>query len=452
MSLIKDSKTTKYALRKTSVAFGSVAVATVLAVAGAASVSADEVASATTTVTSTTATPTRSTTETKEVAVPDYLETAKTDAATTGLEVTETEAKTQADEKTAEQDYVKQAIAMDKTVADYKAEVAANQATYEKEKAVVDAKNAAAQAAYDKEVETYNKEQAAYEKAVAENAAALADNQAAKATYEKAFEEYQTAFKAYIESVKAKQAVETENNLAQKAYDIKLADYKEKKRLYDEAQAAYLIDNELYKKKKAQYDDAKDAFNKMVKERGGNPEKYKQDLTFLPEELADGETTTLYHQTTGLTTYLTKEGQSRLYGDGKATKMYETKNLQDSDLTTTNPYADNEIEWAVVKVGDKFDVTYKGLRQANIKEGRDIKRIAKVVYKYEVKSLPSNDGRGIVQIYNDPAVTMTIGSSTDTDQPVTVGVDVEFYDENDQLINLANHNAILALNSLNHWN
>ena len=51
MSLIKDSKTTKYALRKTSVAFGSVAVATVLAVAGAASVSADEVVSATTKVT-----------------------------------------------------------------------------------------------------------------------------------------------------------------------------------------------------------------------------------------------------------------------------------------------------------------------------------------------------------------------------------------------------------------
>ncbi|MFQ9597345.1 MAG: hypothetical protein ACLRZG_04895 [Streptococcus sp.] len=70
------------------------------------------------------------------------METAKTNAATTGLEVTETEAKTQADEKTAEQDYAKQAIAMDKTVADYKAEVAANQATYEKEKAVVDAKNA----------------------------------------------------------------------------------------------------------------------------------------------------------------------------------------------------------------------------------------------------------------------------------------------------------------------
>ncbi len=35
-------------------------------------------------------------------------------------------------------------------------------------------------------------------------------------------------------------------------------------------------------------DDAQDAFNKMVAERGGNPAKYKQDLTFLSEELADG--------------------------------------------------------------------------------------------------------------------------------------------------------------------
>ena len=38
------------------------------------------------------------------------------------------------------------------------------------------------------------------------------------------------------------------------------------------------------------------------------------------------------------------------------------------------------------------------------------------------------------------------------ENPVTVGVDIEFYDENDQLIDLSQHNAILALNSLNHWN
>ena len=56
MSSLKNNKTIKYALRKTSVAFGSVAVATVIAVAGIAvagiaTVSADETSSATTPVT-----------------------------------------------------------------------------------------------------------------------------------------------------------------------------------------------------------------------------------------------------------------------------------------------------------------------------------------------------------------------------------------------------------------
>ena len=47
-------------------------------------------------------------------------------------------------------------------------------------------------------------------------------------------------------------------------------------------------------------------------------------------------------------------------------------------VTTTNPYANNEIEWGVVKVGDKFDVTYTGLTQAKIVKGSEEKRIAKV--------------------------------------------------------------------------
>ena len=453
MSSLKNNKTIKYALRKTSVAFGSVAVATVIAAAGIATVSADETSSATTPVTSIT---TVAGEETKEVAVPEKLEEAKTAATNEGLEVKETETKKQDSEEAAAKDYEKQVTDINKTVADYKAEVTANQEAFEKEKAEVDAKNAAAQANYDKELEAYNEKLTAYKKELtektAEKTAVEKSNEEARVAYEKALEEYNTALAAYNASVKANEEATESNKLAQAEYEAKLADYKTKKAAYDEAQAAYLIELEIYNKKKAQYDDAKDAFNKMVAERGGNPEKYKQDLTFLSEELADGETTKITHQTTGLTTYLTKEGQSRMYGDGKATKMYETKNLQDSDLTTTNPYANNEIEWGVVKVGDKFDVTYTGLTQAKIVKGSEEKRIAKVVYKYEVKSLPSSDGKGIVQIYNDPAVTMTIGSSTDTENPVTVGVDIEFYDENDQLIDLSQHNAILALNSLNHWN
>ena len=67
MSSFKNNKTIKYVLRKTSVAFGSVAVATMIATAGIATVSADEISSASISVTSTT---TVTGEETKEVAVP----------------------------------------------------------------------------------------------------------------------------------------------------------------------------------------------------------------------------------------------------------------------------------------------------------------------------------------------------------------------------------------------
>ncbi|MFS9314636.1 GbpC/Spa domain-containing protein [Streptococcus infantis] len=449
MSSLKAQKKIKYALRKTSVAFGSVAVATVITAAGIASVSADETSSASKPVSSTTTVVNEST---KEVAVPEALEKAKTAASNEGLEVKETETRQHDSEEAATKDYEKQVTDIHKTVADYKAQVVANQEAYEKEKAEVASKNAAEQANYEKELNSYNEQLVTYEKALTEKAAIEESNAETRAAYEKKLEEYNTALAAYNASVKANQEATNSNKLAQDEYEAKMAEYKTKKAAYDEAQAAYLIKLEVYNKKKAQYDDAKEAFNKMVAERGGNPEKYKQDLTLLPEELAEGETTKITHQITGITAYLTREGQSRMYGDGKATKMYETKNLKDSDLTTTNPYANNEIEWAVVKVGDKFDVTYNGLTQAKITYGNKEIPIAKVVYKYEVKSLPSSDGRGIVQIYNDPAVTMTIGSSTETENPAIVAVDIEFYDKNNQLLSLTNPNALLALNSLNHWN
>ena len=87
MSSLKNNKTIKYVLRRTSVAFGSVAVVTVIAAAGIATVSADETTSATTPVTSII---TVAGEETKEVAVPERLEEAKTAATNEGLEVKET--------------------------------------------------------------------------------------------------------------------------------------------------------------------------------------------------------------------------------------------------------------------------------------------------------------------------------------------------------------------------
>ena len=77
--------------------------------------------------------------------------------------------------------------------------------------------------------------------------------------------------------------------------------------------------------------------------------------------------------------------------------------------------------------------------------------ITRVIYRYEILSLPSNDGKGIAAVNNDPTVTLTVGASTDKDKPVKVAVDVEFYDNAGNKFDLQKYNAIVALNSLNHW-
>ena len=82
---------------------------------------------------------------------------------------------------------------------------------------------------------------------------------------------------------------------------------------------------------------------------------------------------------------------------------------------------------------------------------KDMHPIKRVIYRYEILSLPSNDGKGIAAISADPTVTMTVGASTDQNKPVKVAVDVEFYDGDGNKFDLTQHNAIVALNSLNHW-
>ena len=78
----------------------------------------------------------------------------------------------------------------------------------------------------------------------------LVDNQGCKSCYEKPLKNTKLLLKLILSLLKLNKPLRRKTIWPKKAYDIKLADYKEKKRLYDEAQAAYLIDNELYKKKK----------------------------------------------------------------------------------------------------------------------------------------------------------------------------------------------------------
>ena len=86
-----------------------------------------------------------------------------------------------------------------------------------------------------------------------------------------------------------------------------------------------------------------------------------------------------------------------------------------------------------------------------MRENVNVNPIKRVIYRYEIISLPSNDGKGIAAVSADPTVTLTVGASTDKLKPVKVAVDVEFYDGNGRRFDLTKHNAIVALNSLNHW-
>ena len=155
------------------------------------------------------------------------------------------------------------------------------------------------------------------------------------------------------------------------------------------------------------------------------------------------------HTIDGISTYLTREAQERL--NISNVHQYDSNELKASDIVATSPWENNKTEYIQVKEGDKFVVTYDNLNKSSMREGEDMHPIKRVIYRYEILSLPSKDGKGIAAVSNDPTVTLTVGASTDQDKPVKVAVDVEFYDGNGNKFDLTQHNAIVALNSLNHW-
>ena len=167
-----------------------------------------------------------------------------------------------------------------------------------------------------------------------------------------------------------------------------------------------------------------------------------QDLTFQREAGA-------IHTITGINAYLTREAQARL--NTSNVHQYDSNKLTASDIVTTSPWANNETEYIQIKEGDKFVVTYDNLNKSSMREDSNMHPIKRVIYRYEILSLPSNDGKGIAAVNSDPTVTLTVGASSDQNKPIKVAVDIEFYDGNGKRFDLSQKNAIVALNSLNHW-
>ena len=489
------SKQEKFSIRKLSVGVVSLAIAglatvntygsevkadEVTAPAPATEVSLTEVATNDTavttssTLTSTTVTEGNKSVTTTYVESPE-LEKAKADARTEGVTVTEEAEKIQPSIAAAEADNKAQTAEINTVVETYKKAKAEYEAKSQ-EITLIEKRNAEAEAAYKKQEEDYKTQQAAYEAAlaeyntkkaaydakVAEKAAVDKANEAAKAKYDADMAVYNTAKAKYdndLQEYQAKKAqydkdkeaydklvaIKAEENAAKAQYEVELAKYNVDKAQYENDYIAYQKKLAEYEIAKKQYTDAKEAYDKYMTDNAYADLKNVstvQDLTFQRE---GGAT----HTIDGISTYLTRDAQARL--NTSNVHQYDSNKLEASDIVATSPWSDNETEFIQVKEGDKFVVTYDNLNQSSMREDTDMHPIKRVIYRYEILSLPSNDGKGIAAVSADPTVTMTVGASTDQDKPVKVAVDVEFYDANGNKFDLTKHNAIVALNSLNHW-
>ena len=487
------SKQEKFSIRKLSVGVVSLAIAGLATVnTYGAEVKADEATApateATTTDTatsdaavatssklaSTTVTEGNKTVTTTYVESPE-LEKAKADAATEGVTVTEEAEKVQPSIAAAEADNKAQTAEINTVVENYKKAKAEYEAKSQ-EITLIEKRNADAEAAYKKQVEDYNTQQAAYDKAleeynakkaaydakVAEKAVADKANAEAKAKYDAEVAVYNTAKAQYdkdLQEYQAKKAQydkdkeaygklvakKAEEDAAKKKYDADLNTYNVKKAQYENDYIAYQKKLAEYEIAKKQYTDAKQAYDKYMTDNAYADLKNVstvQDLTFQRE---GGAT----HTIDGISTYLTRDAQARL--NTSNVHQYDSNKLEASDIVATSPWANNETEYIQVKEGDKFVVTYDNLNQSSMREDTDMHPIKRVIYRYEILSLPSNDGKGIAAVSSDPTVTLTVGASTDQNKPVKVAVDVEFYDGDGKKFDLTKRNAIVALNSLNHW-
>ena len=488
------SKQEKFSIRKLSVGVVSLAIAGLATVnTYGAEVKADEATApsteATSTdtatsdaavstsskLTSTTVTEGNKTVTTTYVESPE-LEKAKADAATEGVTVTEEAEKVQPSIAAAEADNKAQTAEINTVVDNYKKAKAEYEAKSQ-EITLIEKRNAEAEAAYKKQVEDYNSQQAAYKAALAaynqkkvaydaklaEKAAADKANAEAKAKYEAEMAVYNTAKAQYdkdLQEYQAKKAQydkdkeaygklvakKAEEDAAKAKYEVELAKYNVDLEQYGKDFATYQTKLAEYQTALAQYKDAKAAYDKYMNDNGFQDLKdveTVQDLTFQRE---GGAT----HTIDGISTYLTRDAQARL--NTSNVHQYDSNKLEASDIVAASPWANNETEFIQIKEGDKFVVTYDNLNQSSMRENKkDMHPIKRVIYRYEILSLPSNDGKGIAAISADPTVTMTVGASTDQNKPVKVAVDVEFYDGDGNKFDLTQHNAIVALNSLNHW-
>lgn len=191
----------------------------------------------------------------------------------------------------------------------------------------------------------------------------------ALSTYQKEQESYQEEKANYDETV-AQLTADYQDALTK--YHNKLAKYQEDLASYNEAKSAY------------------EAYVAEVKAGGQAAVETVQKLTFTTEPNA-------IVTVAGISQYLTKEAVERL-GQSGMWAQYTSGNVSASDLTTSSPYQNDEDQWAYIKEGGSYTVTYTNLTNSAYEDSA----IKKVVYHYHLNSSTASDGQAIVRIHRDP--------------------------------------------------
>lgn len=388
-----------------------------------------------------------------------------------GFKVIEKNSQTYADKNKAYADYAQQISALNQQIVAYQAKKAQYQADLAKFEATTKTYQKA-QAEYEKQLASYQQEQAAFKIKKAKLQDVIDawknnkdfQNPQITSSKDKTKEDY--AFQAQVKFSDELQAALNQakeagitivENESQRTKDVASAKqaYQKQATTIQQAVADFKQELNAYQAKLATYQQAE---VKYEQEKQAYEEYQKQLQANLGAGAVIGAQKLLFDQQTSATMtisgadkYITKEAAAQLDSQDVVSRFDKTK-LDAMGETfayqTTNPYAENENAWVILKKGQPVTVTYQNLTNAFYDETP----ISKVTYTYTLESSSDGSDEAMAQIMHDPTETIWVGSNTKSPADhLTVKMDIVFYDEKGNKIDTKDGNALISLASLNHY-
>lgn len=241
-------------------------------------------------------------------------------------------------------------------------------------------------------------------------------------------------------------AADADNKAQAQKINQAVADYDQAKTQYSQNQNQYQQDLAAYNTQKAEYDAKKQAYDDYQQQvssgQGAGRVEKAQGLIFENEPKA---TVTIQ----GVTDYLDKAARAAHLTDD-ILEQFNTDKYSDAEFVLNNPYDPKEDAWFKMAVGETIAVTYENILNSSYNK----QKISKVVITYKLNSSTNSDGTAIVELFHDPTKTIFIGaqtSNTGRNDKISVTMQVTFFDEDGNAIDLSDNRSIMSLSSLNHW-